>query len=400
MTTQDSTQPKAENTSPTNARVQSILATLFVLFAATTVSLVLAECLARWYLMSFANGNVFLTYASERQLVQKYGSGNSKFAAHPYLIWIPRPNWTRGPNKHNSLGFRGDEFPVAKPAGEFRIACLGSSTTYTSAVEDYRMSYPAQLEVQLREQHPNTRVINAGTSGWTTWEDLINFETRVLDLSPDLVIVYEGINDFEDRLVWPPEAYRGDDSGSRAAPQRDINMPHFLEYSTLARYALIRLGFTRPHSRLERLLVRPRSSLLIEYRVQLRKGTYPKSPFDKIPVEQIRAANPPIYFKRNLEHLIAIGRMHNVKVVLATMATAPVEARLDFAAPQDIAAIEEMNDTTRTVAAKMGVPLFDFARVFPKDAMLFADGVHVNEKGAQLTAKYIGEFLQREGLIR
>jgi lysophospholipase L1-like esterase len=58
------------------------------------------------------------------------------------------------------------------------------------------------------------QVINAGVGGYNCWEVLINLELRVLDLDPDLIIIYEGRNDVRAGLV-EPASYRGDDSGRR-----------------------------------------------------------------------------------------------------------------------------------------------------------------------------------------
>src|SRR5262245_63942940 len=93
-------------------RIQALFAQMFLLSFVLILFAGIIEVGARVYLMHFASEGEFLTYASERQLVAKFGAGNSKFVQHLYLWVIPRPNWTRGPNHHNSLGFRGEEFPV------------------------------------------------------------------------------------------------------------------------------------------------------------------------------------------------------------------------------------------------------------------------------------------------
>ena len=42
---------------------------------------------------------------------------------------------------------------------------------------------------------PYFEVINAGIPGWTTAESLINLHFRVLELSPDMVIICHAVND-------------------------------------------------------------------------------------------------------------------------------------------------------------------------------------------------------------
>ena len=42
---------------------------------------------------------------------------------------------------------------------------------------------------------PRFEVINAGTPGWTSAESLINLQFRLLELNPDMIIIYEAVND-------------------------------------------------------------------------------------------------------------------------------------------------------------------------------------------------------------
>ena len=44
-------------------------------------------------------------------------------------------------------------------------------------------------------------VLNAGVPGYNSWESAIDFQTRVLDAEPDLVVVFFGVNDVHARLV-------------------------------------------------------------------------------------------------------------------------------------------------------------------------------------------------------
>src|SRR5688500_5241789 len=135
---------------------------------------------------------------------------------HQYLVYYPTPNYQKGQTFHNSLGYRADEFTVEKPSNVFRIVALGGSSTYDIRIEDNEKTFTAQLQKLLTEEYgyQNVEVINAGVPGYNSWEILINLEFRVLDLNPDLVIIYEGTNDVHARLV-EPSAYRGDNSRRR-----------------------------------------------------------------------------------------------------------------------------------------------------------------------------------------
>jgi len=390
-------------------RGPSMMAGVGLALASVLVTLLFLEIAARIYLVHFASEPRFLSYASYGQLLDRYGSETEQGAAlkqvyspHRYLGFYPTPGYVWGENHHNSLGYRGDEFPIEKPPGEFRIVCLGGSTTYTSDVGDPALAYPAQLQAALHERGASeVRVINSGAESWTSWESLINFELRVLDLDPDLIIVYHAINDAHARFVWPPEAYRGDNSGWRAPNQSGLFMPSILEYSTLARIFMIRLGWTGAHADLARTVDRAAPTFYADlFREQVRRGRYPEAPFDEVAAARMLEANDPRFFARNLENIVAIARRHGVDVVLASFAYAP-----DFVEEPRVStreyrqALREHNEVIRSVADRGPAAYYDFAAEFPTDEGLFTDGRHVNEKGARVKGRLFAEFLVDNGLV-
>jgi len=155
---------------------------VLLITGSVVVALLLSEVAARFWLWKIAS----------RRQISRYGTSEQveriplKHTRHHYLPFMPTPNFQEGKNKHNSLGFRGDEIQIPKPKGIFRIVLLGGSTTYTSDVPDYKKSYPYQLQTILRRQLPSVEVVNAGCIKYSTWESLANLEFRVLDLEPIL----------------------------------------------------------------------------------------------------------------------------------------------------------------------------------------------------------------------
>ena len=113
---------------------------------------------------------------------------------------------------------------------------------------------------------------------------------------------------------------------------------------------------------------------------------------------EILEKNPPIYFRRNLENMIAIANEHHVKIILATWAYSP---DLDDYASRAYyqQGFEENNRVVIEVANSHDVPLFDFAEVMPRDASSWADGRHSNEAGALVKAKLFAEFIHTQRLI-
>ncbi|MEO2020163.1 MAG: hypothetical protein ABGZ53_38015, partial [Fuerstiella sp.] len=71
------------------------------------------------------------------------------------------------------------------------------SSTFGARVEDDQ-TYSAQLEMLLNVGHVQQQytVINAGVSGYTSFQSLKYLETRGLSLQPDLVLFYHEQNDF------------------------------------------------------------------------------------------------------------------------------------------------------------------------------------------------------------
>lgn len=111
------------------------------------------------------------------------------FAPDPHMSYRMKPG--RGvsslgvPFEINSMGLRGPEIVTPKPAGVFRILVLGDSVTLGYGVPD-EVSYPRVLEKLA--QGGRVEVINAGTSGHHTQDQLGFLEHYGLALEPDLVV--------------------------------------------------------------------------------------------------------------------------------------------------------------------------------------------------------------------
>jgi len=366
------------------------------------LTLLVLELAAGFYITRLADNRTFKLYASYRQMERRWGE--PKFVQHRYIGYIPTPGYRHQKNCHNSLGYRGEEFPLAKPGGEFRIVCLGGSTTYTSLVNDYRFSYPNLLEKELKSRgYSQVRVINAGVGGYGSWETLLNFQFRVLDLDPDLVIVYHAINDVYSRLVWPPGAYRGDNSGRRITNCDSglIKESCLLQHFNLGRIVLVRLKIRPPiHDIASRHSVVPDTYHGHECYVQKMKGIYPSGIFKKVRAMRMLHVNRPLYFERNLNHLVALAKSRGVSVVLATFAYSPHFKNAPQASSREFRyGIEEHNRLIGKIATEQQVVLFPFADRFPRNCKYYIDGRHVNVRGSRLNARLFAQYLEENQLI-
>lgn len=115
----------------------------------------------------------------------------------------------------NSKGLRGSEVEYAKPAGERRLLVLGDSFTFAEQVNQHE-TFTQRLEDRLnaRGGAGRFRVLNAGSNGWSTANELVFLAEEGMKFSPDLVVVafYAG-NDVSDnyrRVATVRDAERAD----------------------------------------------------------------------------------------------------------------------------------------------------------------------------------------------
>lgn len=107
----------------------------------------------------------------------------------------------------NSLGLRRPQEMGPKADGEEHILLLGDSLTYGLFV-DQTQTFAAQLEALFDENGKSVRVLNAGVSGYTPYNELKWLEREGAALEPDWVIAVLCMNDLVN-----PVAHWGDPDG-------------------------------------------------------------------------------------------------------------------------------------------------------------------------------------------
>ncbi|HWB00427.1 MAG TPA: tetratricopeptide repeat protein [Pirellulales bacterium] len=96
--------------------------------------------------------------------------------------------------------FRPDSFAAEKPAGEYRVFCLGGSTVQGRPFS-IETSFAKFVEIALAAAEParEFKVVNCGGVSYATYR-LLPILEEVLQYQPDLIIFCEGHNEFlEDR---------------------------------------------------------------------------------------------------------------------------------------------------------------------------------------------------------
>jgi len=297
----------------------------------------------------------------------------------PYVNYIPSPGFP----EHNSLGYRGPEIEIPKPEGVYRIVALGGSTTYSSATEP-QDSYPAQLQNILRDQYgyANVEVINGGMVGYSSWETLVSFEFRILELEPDMIILYDSVNDIIPREQISVDCYRGHNTlrGLNATKGYWVQRDDPFIPSALYRLVAINLGWMQNPLVLNSWFDPPQASCQL----------------DDLPLDQRVANNPPIYFERNLRNTIVLAQANGVQPVLSTWAYYLEQDRPQYWRD----AVDENNEIIRRLADERDVPIYDLAQNLPLDRAYWSDdGIHMYAPGTLEQAQEYAAFLDGAGLL-
>jgi hypothetical protein len=133
------------------------------------------------------------------------------FTTKLFTEYDPLLGWRKIPNFHgahvqeeytiverfNSKGLRGPEYSYEKPEDEYRIIVLGDSFTKGYTVE-FKDLFTELLKQNLNaELETSIEVINTGTGGYSTDQELLFFRTEGKKYEPDLVILLYCDNDTE-----------------------------------------------------------------------------------------------------------------------------------------------------------------------------------------------------------
>ena len=182
---------------------------IYVVFLLLLLSI---ELITRVTLPHVSSLDIFVTTPQQKlQVADPKQSGI--FEGDPLLLWRLKPNldhaiWDYTVVSTNAQSFRAD-YPIGKkPAGTFRIVCLGDSVTFGYRVPavwpekptEYNhdwLPYPMLLEKELRNANPNRRieVFPMAAPGYTTHQGLAWLRRDIALLQPDLVIASFGWND-------------------------------------------------------------------------------------------------------------------------------------------------------------------------------------------------------------
>lgn len=338
----------------------------------------------------------------ERRLLEQ-----ARVEPHSYLAYANKPGFA-GDNRdeegkghqisHNLLGFRNTVGPEApeltwqKPEGAFRIVCLGGSSTYGHGPSSDATTWPGRLQTLLNATSGSTvvEVINGGCQGYSSFESLINLSIRMVDLEPDLVLVYHAINDMRCALWGRP---RRDNAHWRAQwpVERRSSLDELLGRSTT--YRLLRQLDPSWRAR--------RSGDLGWYAiVDYRPGDH----YARVPETRVALAAT----ARNLREIAAVARASGARPVFVQQAMQWSDLERFGTGELQAEAMREVKDVVAEVARVISVPLIDGATPLEEEGLrrseagepaIFTSEVHITDAGADLLARTIAAELEALGLV-
>lgn len=368
-----------------------------------------------------------------RELDANAKLAEARVEPHPYLGYALKPGFRTPPSaplqaSHNSYGLRGREVARAKPAGVLRIVTLGGSSVYGSQDSNDESVWSARLERLLAASRPelHVEVVNGGCIGYSSHEMLVNYALRLADLSPDVLVVYEAINDMRTALYTRSGVpVQPDNTHYRTAWISERPGPLDTLAETSRAYLVWKRYFTergRTASDLYAFIQRnygdPSAGAWYCDSTQWPDGRVPEQGF----------AN----YRRNLNSLISIADAAGVRVVLATQALIRRHTANEFCRETQLAAFDRIQAIEREVAAERAIGLCDCGpiiaaeveRVFQsspghahdgeearapehrrcqrgddgawRQDLLFHNDVHPYDAGSDLIARTIAAWLARE----
>ena len=301
------------------------------------------------------------------------------FRPHPYVGYVNSS--AAGQAGVNDDGFYGPEIKREKKTRQFRIACMGGSTTAGPR------SWPFQLEQMLQQAGGSYRyqVINYGVGGWTSAESMINFVHHGQSYSPDLVIIHHTVNDL------PPI-------------QRDDYRPDYLHYRVAMNVSEDEQGRTMVRNNVkwgvDTTLGRA-SSLYVALRLLLIGNQRSVYSLDNITTTQgAHNPNPPDGnadgYRRNLTTIALVAESVGAKTVLTTI---PYDQQASGNSMWKDGMVRQ-GDRLRRLAEDEGMPFVDLAAMMADgQGFAYQDPVHVDEAGDVLKAELLYAALKEQGLL-
>lgn len=325
---------------------------------------------------------------------------------HPFLQNVPRPLHVE---QHvNRWSFKGDEIELEKPKDVVRIFFFGGSTVHCGTVP-FETTHVRLLEKRLQREYPGLKleVQNLGAEWHTSQHDLIKLVFDAREFSPDLVIMFHGINDlvrsFENNVF-------------AEGPYRQDYRHYYGAAANLARPSQTAMNFFNTAG----------GHWMSDFRFQQVRLAGPEGNGLNGMLTMFFAKSEPVEFsdwkslpafERNQREFVRVARAAGMEVMLATQ---PSLYRADLSDYDQevlvfskvhhrdgkhaslasmVEGMQKFNEVTRKIVNDEDVPFVDLEQQVPKTTEFVYDDVHFTRKGNERVAKLIGDEIVRAELI-
>lgn len=362
---------------------RKVLIFLFYLPFSLLLAFIGAEIFVRIYF--YFNKKDINTYRPSFYFSDRPRVDRLRFKSHPFLPYLSRENDSRiikiyKPDikqtvtydyKNSSLGFRTPERPYKKPLDTRRIITLGGSTTWEGPTND--TTWPALLEKKLNNYYQkkgiNVEVINLAVDGGVSYMSLNILDLFGVFFEPDLVISYDGVNDFWFSMNIPLLP----DYSNQILPFNDkiISLQYILPRWMFDSYAVSFLSASVDRS------LKLQSSLID----QVWK-------FFPVESDETFANGQPLYY-RNFKLMRATCQEYKCKFV----ASIPHWVTID-------ALLSNFDENVRKFFQEENINYLDLQNILPhNDYSIHADAFHFTNKGLDLVAEEWFKKIVKENLI-
>jgi lysophospholipase L1-like esterase len=345
-------------------------------YAVFLALLAAAELAVRWTRPHLSSLDAFVA-APEQQAQFVDRDRVRVFEGDPLLFWRLQPDlrgvvWDRTPVTTNARGLRYGRPVGAKPAGTFRILCVGDSVTFgfrvpmvfarrSLEVHPDWLPYPARLERALQAGNPAraVEVIPLAVPGYSSHQGLAWLRRDIAELRPDVVTLLFGWNDIGFRPASDRQAMKTDalSVASRAALARSQALLHLWRWAHRA----------------------PSADAVAGMRAQ----------FLRVPREE---------FVENHRAMAELARRHGARpVVIGPVYRDRVEH------PSEAVFIAAHRSALREAMRADGTPYLEVRALtedgHPENRPLFFEHIHPSHKGHRLLAEALLAFLSEQGLL-
>jgi lysophospholipase L1-like esterase len=312
----------------------------------------------------------------------------------------------------NRHGFRGDPIEQHKAPRTFRIFTLGGSTTLGIGTPSYEDSYPFKLQTMLRQRYPDVtiEVQNAGNAWYTTAHLLINYQMLVRPFEPDLIVVFEAINDLYRSFSppwWAVGEFKPDYShylgpyirflGPAVGPRASASRWSVSDLLVWRRLREDLLGEPSPYRfdarNFERLRTRLRARTVTTFRSLDSYRNYYGLLIRNIQADRrtmVMASQPYIYSEALPPEVR--DSLFFAHVFCAENGFYPTMESM-------MSAMRTFNNAAEALANAKDVPFLDFERAVPKTRAYFSDDVHLTAAGNEVLARMVFDWIVGHSLV-